>query len=700
MMMQKNANRKVIVWVVLLVGITFIAYGLALFNGFLFFDDPVYILENPSVHAITFDHIRQWFTTAPNGTYVPLTLFTWAIEYHFVGDAPMLYIVNNILLHVANVLLVFWFVNQVFKNTEMSFVAALVFALHPMHVESVAWITERKDVLYAFFFLLSLNFYVKDALSGQNGRKYYIVSLVFFVLSLFSKGQAVVLPFFLLVTDLIIKQHPFSIKNLVEKVPFFLLSLLVGLLALNFQGLLGSQAKLYHYDTGTNLLLISASWAKYVYLTLVPILLSPIHPLPVPGEPLPFWIIISPLFGILFLGLLYITYRKNKPVFVAIALYFFGVVFMLNHASVGKALIAERFVYISLLGFGIFIGLVFNWLKKKTSNTTAYMITGLYLLILGGITFHQTTYWKNETRLFGLALQHYPKNPEANAYLASHYISEGEAQKAKKYVAEGLKQFPIHPLLINSLGSITFQEDRVQDALQSFQKAYKLTQEEESIPYHLGITYFRLDDYEKTLQYQDKALAINPNYTLSYCSKAIALARLGRFDEGLAAADKALQLSPEEPEAYYAKGHLYLSKADFDRSLYYFNKAIELAPKKAYYYVSRGQLKMIYMNNPEGGIADFEKAVILNPGDATTQNDIGAYYAQKQQFDKALSHFEKAYAYDPFSPNIVANYAMALYHKGETDKATTVIREAVGRQVDLPEIVLQIGGLAPSKSAQ
>jgi len=241
---NKNANytKNVSICLSVVVAIlTCIAFLPGLENGFVDWDDPAYLTENQDIFSLSSENIIKIFTSSYNASYVPLTLFTFALEYFFANLNPFLYHLTNLVLHILNTLLVFWFVSLIVGRTSwyvpgragliiVPFLSALFFGIHPTRVDSVAWITERKDVLYTLFYFGSLIAYFYFQKKERNPL-YYVISLFLFILSLFAKPMAVTLPVIFLLLDFFEKKH-IGFRMIWEKAPFFALSLIFGIINL------------------------------------------------------------------------------------------------------------------------------------------------------------------------------------------------------------------------------------------------------------------------------------------------------------------------------------------------------------------------------------------------------------------------------------------------------------------------------------
>jgi len=327
----RSYQRWIILALFIFIAITLAIYLPALQNNFLIWDDDAYIVENPDVKYTNLNSLKNFFTTSYNGTYVPLTLLTWSIEYKIVGLNPWLYILNNILLHLSNTFLVYLLLFRLFKRKDVAIITALLFGIHPVHVESVAWITERKDVLFTFFFLLSSLKYIsyaeeknKPGKLAKAGRIGFYYSLVFFLLSALAKGQAVALAPTLFLYDYVASGKLIDKKVVMAKIPYFLIALGTSIIALHFQGFFdATPVEAYHFGIGEKIVLSTHAFASYIFIYLFPFSLSAIYPLPHPDISLPttWYLYVFP--AILYLLLLVWAFLKKKQILL------FGLAFFL-----------------------------------------------------------------------------------------------------------------------------------------------------------------------------------------------------------------------------------------------------------------------------------------------------------------------------------------------------------------------------------
>jgi 4-amino-4-deoxy-L-arabinose transferase-like glycosyltransferase len=229
-------------WSILLISlVTVISFSPVFFNGFVEWDDWHYITHNALIKSLSFNNFWIWFTRPLRGLYQPLIQFSFALNYAIDGLNPTIFHTTNLLIHTANSVLVFYFIMKLSKNRFVAILSAILFAVHPLHVESVAWATERKDTLYAFFFLAGLIYYQRY--TRENTQKLYNLTFLMLGLSLLSKGSAVVFPVVLVLIDFVQKRKWYSQKILLEKAPFFILAVFYGLLTFWFH---------YHWGAARN----------------------------------------------------------------------------------------------------------------------------------------------------------------------------------------------------------------------------------------------------------------------------------------------------------------------------------------------------------------------------------------------------------------------------------------------------------------
>jgi protein O-mannosyl-transferase len=477
--------------------VTALVYARALQNGILLWDDGWHVTNNTDIQSLSVQNIVKICTSFYGNMYHPLTTLTFAIEYQLFGLSPAVYHATNILFHLANVVLVFLFVFRLSGRREIAIIAACLFGIHPMHVESVAWITERKDVVYAFFYLSALISYVRFV--QKEGKKYYWLTILFFMLSLFSKTTALTLPVVLLLIDFYLHR---KIKTgiIVEKLPMVLLSIVFGMIALHSQ----TDSMNYAQEIGITILdrffFLLYSVCYYCIHLFVPMNLSALHLMPekingfLPRE---YYLAVLPMIAFIFLGI-----RKG----VLQREYIFGTLFFIATISlslhivpVGMAVVAERYTYMPYIGLYFLVGQFYCYFVDRQINIAPSgkrVIVGIALVLmtlLGFLTYQRIGVWKRTDMLFHDATVKANSVKEARYIEALGYeLEAADRNKSRKY-AEAIEWYTkVIALSPNSVESYT----------------------------NRGVAKHCLQDYDGAMRDYTKAIELNPSLPRPYPNRA------------------------------------------------------------------------------------------------------------------------------------------------------------------------------------
>ncbi len=586
------------IWFMLaLAVITFVAYIGALKNGFVEWDDQHYVTDNQLVLNPTGVNMKQLLTQIVALNYHPITMLSLALNVLFFGKSAGSFIVVNVLIHVLNTLMVFRLIQKLTDNKiVVSFLTALLFGIHPMHVESVAWIAERKDVLYSFFFLISCLFYVN--FKEKNQSKWLIFSILTFVCSCLSKAMAVPLPIVLLLIDYWYDREWYSVQNLIQKAPFFLIALLFGLISVNvqaggdFHGLLTKSRNLSALSTTTfsgleRIAYPSFGYLKYHIMAIQPMGLSNLHPYPGVSEASAPKHLLSIIFFFASIGVMLWSYRKHKFIFFGWGFFFATIVLVLQFLSVGKAFMAERYSYLPYIGlfFMIFYGLN-QWLK---TNTT-WLVGGVFGLVCFYLTTQQVKTWKDNFSLWQNAYKQYPTDGSILESMADEYGRQGKFDLVKEF---GEK------------------------AIQTGTKSYHTFEIMANI-------YAINGDLNKSLEMYGKAMAIDSSVGNIYFNRGITYSNSGRFQEAISDFTKSMtKESNEKPfKVRAARGIAYLSAGRYKEALEDYDFVIQNAEMpNANYFVDRAVIKF-NLSNKNGAIDDLKQALTIDPNNQKAKENL------------------------------------------------------------------------------
>ncbi|HTA28087.1 MAG TPA: tetratricopeptide repeat protein, partial [Bacteroidia bacterium] len=453
-----------------IVAITIIAFVPIFSNSYVFWDDPEYILHNPLMSA----SLKEVFTTPYLSNYHPLTILVYTLEHKFFGSSMLGYHCVSLLLHVSNSLLVFFFIYCLLskKNVLIPLIVALLFAIHPMHVESVAWASELKDVLYTFFFLAALVSYVKY-LQNNLQLKYLGFAFGLFLLSLISKGQAVTLPVCFFLVDYFLNRK-FSFKMVLDKLPFLALSVVFGLLAIKFQG---PQEIHHNAEFFQRFFWGFYGLSLYLYKFILPINLSGLYPYPInPDRSMPIFVYIIPVFITALLVFIFWRFRKNKFVMFGLLFFIANIFTLLKFIPIGDAIVADRYSYIPYIGLFFIVAYGFHKLLnnpryKPNKKVIEYSGVAL-LLVLSSLTFARVCVWKDTFSFWGDAIKKNAGYWRPYYCIGQEYYDKGDYPSAIKYFTGAAENDKYCPPLVYMWRGVTYLEQihNTDSAIADFKK--------------------------------------------------------------------------------------------------------------------------------------------------------------------------------------------------------------------------------------
>lgn len=493
-------------------------------------DDNGLVFENPKITSLSLPALGAVWATPHIGLYVPLVLTSYAVEYRFFGLNAGAYHATNLLLHAANALLVFWLFLRIYKRKTPAFIVAMLFALHPLNVEPVAWISGRKDVLYAFFFLLAFIFYEKD--EARFG-KYYFLSLAAFLLSLFSKAMAVTLPLLLFMTDAVLRGEKVE-KALKRLAPFFLAALLFAALNVIVQ---------YRYTDGA-LSISPASVAQrlfYAAHTLVFYLQKALVPVPLSFQ---YALNTSALQAVASLGILaalaavtIFSMRFTRTVAWGALFFALALLPALNIIPFGLVMPADRYTYIALLG--ILYLVAGSWTRvydrAKHGAQRAALVVFLALLFAGAsyISHERCGVWKDDRTLLADTIQHNPSWPRAHMALGQASLRAGDAAAGVKNLEKAVALDGNNAEYHLRLGDAYYGLGRREEARELYVKAGVLDPRNPAIPANLGVLALVRGERDSARAYFEKAVALNSNDARIYYNLILLYSENGEKEKAL-----------------------------------------------------------------------------------------------------------------------------------------------------------------------
>jgi tetratricopeptide (TPR) repeat protein len=545
-----------------------------LHNGFVSWDDDIYIVNNTLLRSMGWSQVRHLFTSSFEGHYHPLTLLSLSLDYHLFGTNPLAFHLHNLLLHLLNTLLVYQIIKKLSNNVIIAWVTALLFGLHPMHVEAVVWATARKDVLYTLFFLLSVMFYFRS--KEKNDRRWYYLSLLIFVFSVLSKGQAVFLPLCLVLFSFFRGKKIFGWENWRDKLPFIVVALGFGIIALIAQRETGYMGEARLMQPVWKLILTAnLSLWMYFYKLILPISLSAYYP--VPGQGSPGYLVFSVLSCLLTLSLIFslVKYLRNNRFIVTGTLFFLvNIVVFLRWIPVSNYIIADRYTYVSSIGIFFLAGYAISRLldNKKTLYLGSILI--LFLTIAyGSLTFSRVSFWKDSQTLVNDILSKYPDVYPALNTRGIWKMENGDFRGALMDFNHAIEVQPQHSRAWANRGTLFYKSGKVPEALMDFDKAVSLDPANSRLLNNRALLLDVLGKTDKALEDVNLAIANDAYFAEAYNNRGRIMARTGRPEEAILDFTHALSINPTLLTAYVNRGMAKNQMADFKSALADFETA-------------------------------------------------------------------------------------------------------------------------------
>jgi Flp pilus assembly protein TadD len=629
-----------------LVGWTFFP---TLHDGFIDIDDGVFVLRNPHVN-LTLANVIWAFGHTLDVNWIPLTAWSFILDHQLYGLKPWGYHLTNVLLHAFNTVLVFLVLRRMTGAPWRSLMVASLFGLHPLRVESVAWISERKDVLSVTFWILTLWAYTRyaqersrvepsslcstapgsrgpsakatPALDPRPSTLDYCLSLLFFALSLMSKPMVVTLPCVLLLLDYwpLERWKQKRLRGLlVEKAPFFLLSAIVSVVTYVAQkdsGLTSTSSTGLSLSAGARPENALVSYGRYLGKLFWPADLCALYPYP------DHWPTQKILFAVLLvagLSVLVFAMRRRQPYLLTGWLWYLGtLVPVLGLVSVGPQAMADRYIYIPSIGILIIV----VWGVCQMTRGWHYRSPGLGAfgggLVLACIilTRQQIGCWKDDVSVWRRAVAVTENNYAAYNWLGRAWFSQGRMDKAIPEFQEVIRLNP------------------------GFAEAY----------YSLGRSFATKGQADEAMACYQKALEIRPDYIAAHIALCDILSRKGQVDEAIVHCQKVLKIESNNAAAYNDLGYALFQKGNMDEAIVYFQKALQ-----------------------------------INPDHTEAHNNLGTALFQKGSVEEAIVHFQKALQIKPDNAEAHNNFGLALCSKGRLDEAIRELQETLRLKPDYAE---------------
>lgn len=553
---------------------------------FVNWDDDIYITENPLLVNLG-ENLKTYFTEPIASNYHPLTILSLAIDFQITGMEPFWYHLVNLIFHLLNTVLVFYFILQISRQKQdVALIVALLFAIHPLHLESVAWISERKDVLYTFFFMLSLILYLRFL--EKPKITLIALSLFMFVLSALSKPAAVTLPVVLILLDWYMERKV-NVKSLVEKIPFFIIAFIIGYLTVIIQ----SKTAIGSFESYTivqRFMFAAYGTVMYIVKMFIPYNMSVLHPYPDVSKGVPMVYYLTFLAALALLGAVVWSFKRTKVVVFGMLFYLINVALVLQFVSVGMAIISERYTYVPYIGLFYVLAIGYHFYK----NQRPQMATGLTITVLAFagllslVTFNRTTVWQNSDLLWTDVITKYPdKSPVAYNNRGNYFRNENQQQKALADFNKAISLSSDYQLAYVNRGNVYFTLNRNDEAIKDYNKGIELKPDDAKAFCNRSAVQFQLGLYEKAIEDATRALELKPIYPDAWLNRSVTYAVLNRHEEAVKDFDSYIKYKDDNAKMYNWRGISLRALKKLPQALLDFDKAIQMDGKNGEFYLNR-----------------------------------------------------------------------------------------------------------------
>jgi len=679
--------------VVLLMAVTLAVYVQVGRYDFVNLDDGFYVTDNAHVQqGFSWETLRWAFTTDTLANWHPLTVLSHTLDYRLFGLNAGGHHLVNVLFHLLNTLLLLDVLRRMTGAFWPSLWVAALFAVHPLHVESVAWISERKDVLSTFFGLLALRVYHAYAVPNRSSAfpgavGWYLVVVLMFGCSLMSKAMLVTWPCVMLLLDYWpLKRFErtdgagrvrVACALVAEKIPLFIMSGAASLVTWILQRHVDSVMPLDIMPLRMRLSNALIAYAVYLEKSVWPAGLAVFYPHP--GDAVPLWQSIGALLALVAITALAVLEMRRRPYLIVGWLWYLGtLVPVIGIIQVGAQAMADRYTYVPLIG--IFIAVVWGAADvvargQRPRLLTAGAATAAIAALAITATF-QVRHWQNSVTLFDHAIKVTANNSLAHYNLGLALAARDKREEAIKHYREALRICPGYCSVHTDLGIALAKQGRKEEAWTEYQQALACSPPSADVYNNLGLLLMGLERFDPAIAHFSEALRLDPRYVQALNNRGKALAARG--DSAAAAADYAavLAIRPNDAGTLYTLGNLTFGLGKVQEAIALYRKAIGIAPNLSKAHHNLG-FALASLGQPDAAIAEYEQAVRLDPAYALAYNNMGNAFLAQDKIAEAAGCYEKALQIDPRYGDAHFNLGNVLADSGRLDEGIQHLKKAL-----------------------
>ena len=570
MMAEKAFSSKNILLLSSLIFICFLVYFSSLSNGFTNLDDQVQVVQNTSIKTF---QLLDIFQSTSVGMYQPVSSLFYALTYQLGGLNAKAFHLLSLLFHCFNILLLFSLFKKISFSNPIALIACSIFALHPMQVESVAWVSAFSTLCFTSFLLLALLNYFKY---NENQKKSSIIlSYLFFILACFAKSAAIIFPILLICIDWFYYERR-TIKVIWTKLIFFAVSVTFGIITLFSRESAGHLSDLsISFGLFDRFFLICHSILFYPFKFIFPNQLSAFYAYPPLTEGfLPIDYYLSPAVLLVIVGFFW-KFKPHKLIWFGTSFYLVGIALVLQFIPVGNQVTTDRYIYLPMIGLLIILSHLISRIKQVNIKYAFIILP----IVLSFISFERTKVWESDQRIWTDVIEKNPRVAQAHNNLGSYYVQQGDAKKALAFFNEAITLKPYYADAFSNRGSLHSQMGKSKEAMQDFNRAIKLRA-------HADAYFNRANELVKAKDLNSAILDYNESIKLAkradvYTNRAFANAQLGNLELAFSDLKTAIKINANYGQAYFLYGMMLNSQGNKQLACQHLNRAMKLKHVKA-----------------------------------------------------------------------------------------------------------------------
>jgi tetratricopeptide (TPR) repeat protein len=731
-----NPQTQILIVYIVLTVVTLAVFWQVNHYDFINFDDQVYVIENNHIQSgITLDGFRWAFSTRYTNLWNPLVWLSFMFDYQLHGLNAGGYHVTNVILHVMSALLLFWLFNRMTGAIWRSAFIAAIFALHPLHVESVAWIAERKDVLSAFFWMLTLCLYVYYTEKPVIRR--YLPVLLCFACALMSKPMVITLPIVMILLDYWpldrlqsrkivttipevipvcadqgMKKNKFKkedlkknispprvqklsepkiagiipIWQLWEKIPFFILSIVMIIITLYNPSTLDMSGTHYlkQFPLLSRLANAPVAFVTYLEKTFWPHDMTVFYPF---SEQIPLWQVLGASLLILIITAAVIVMIKRLPYLFAGWMWFSvtitPVIGIIQISRVAPYAMADRYHYLPSIGLGVMLawGIPALISSEAIRKKVLFPAGIIFLGVISFISWTQCGYWKDSFELFKHALQVTKDNALAHHSFGRSLLIKGKIEEAIDHFNEAIRLTPDDMIPYFNRGAAYAKAGKHQRAIEDYTEVIRLKPDDADAYNNRGLSFGELGKHQRAIEDYTKAILLKPDDANAYYNRGIACGELGQYQSAIEDYNEAIRLKPDNAEAYSNRGVAYDKLGQHQRAIEDYKQATRLNPDSAQTYYNRG-ITCGELGQYQSAIEDYNEAIRLKPNYVDAYINRGIAYAYLGQHQRAIEDYTEVIRLQPDNAEAYSNRGVAYVNLNQYQSAIGDYNEAIRLKPD------------------